>query len=321
MGRCVVSDNFDGVRGNAGLIDRLRQTLSGGFAGGAYVFCGGEGTGKKTVAEAFAKALQCEGDGSACCACLSCRVLKSGNHPDVVRVIGSNKKSIGVEDVRDQAYSFMCLKPFRYRYQIVIIDKAETLTPNAQNALLKKMEEPSGYGIIMLLASRIGALLPTVLSRCVVLRLNQLSEAEMAEALTFEGAKPEAASFCAKYSGGSLGIAKRLALTGDFEQMRLLASEIAERTPEADILGALAMYRRVAAWKEQIQRLLDMLYLCFHDRIVGRCAGQKDKISLARLFDGAEAVRRAKASLEGNGNFQMSIEAMLLAICGRSVNQ
>lgn len=229
-------------------------------------------------AKTFAKALQCEGRGTQepnpCGACLSCRVFNSGNHPDVFFVKPLKTKAIGVEDVRTQIVLPMSEKPFRYKYKIFITDKE--LTPAAQNALLKTIEEPASFGMFIFLAEGLELFLPTVLSRAVTIKL-----------------------------GGS----KVLAEPNEIEEMQKLASSTAAGVYGMDIAGVFGLYGQFEKWKESIQLLLDMLYKCYHDKLNMSENLQADLLSL-------EAISTAKKDLYHNGNFQMAIELMLLKMTG-----
>jgi DNA polymerase III delta prime subunit len=244
----------------------------------AYIIEGTSDT--LAAANAYAKALQCEGDAgqAACGACLSCRVFESGNHPDVLYVTGAKTSSVGVDDVRGQIIAQMASKPFMYRYKIFIIDKAETLTPAAQNALLKTIEEPAPYGVFLLLANQVENMLPTVVSRCVVVR-----EKETA------------------------------ALFGNHdEDLTALARDIINKTGtrQADILQALGLYKLIEPYKESkesVQTLLDMLYMEY-----GRLIRGGDY----RLTAAAKAVAAAKEALSQNANLQLAIEVLMLRLNG-----
>jgi UDP-N-acetylenolpyruvoylglucosamine reductase len=127
----------------------------------AYIFEGEDTAAVKKAASEFAKEFNCQHrEGEAPCnKCTSCRTFQSGNHPDTFYVAATETKSIGVGDVRAQVIDEMATRPFSYRYKVFIIDKAETLTPAAQNALLKTMEEPAPFGVFLLLADKMEAML------------------------------------------------------------------------------------------------------------------------------------------------------------------
>ena len=236
-------------------------------------------TGVYHYANQYAKTLQClQSTREACGTCISCRVFDSGNHPDTLYIQGSKPNSIGVDDVREQLISQMSSKPFRYKYKIFIIDKAETLTPSAQNALLKTIEEPAPFGVFLLLTSQLEAMLPTVVSRCVVVK--------------YRAEQPE-----------------MLNKTDEAEETLLF--DLITSAHEQDILGAMALYKRFEPYKENkesLQRVLDKLYTAY-----GRRLRSTGSAACARAI---QAITQAKQILAQNGNFQLTIELMLLQIAG-----
>ena len=240
---------------------RLAKAVSA--PGHAYILAGDGDL--LSVAKSFAKALQCDDadNGISCGQCLSCRVFESGNHPDVIYVKATKTKAIGVDDVRSQIVLPMSEKPFRYRYKIFIID--QVLTPQAQNALLKTIEEPASFGIFLFLTESLELYLPTVLSRCIALKMNE-NEAEVSD------------------------------------EMRQFAVSVANRVYNMDILDVFSLYTQFEKWKDSIQVLLDELYISFRNQL------PDNREALTRL----DAIASAKKALQQNGNFQMTIEAMLL---------
>lgn len=330
--------SFEMLAGHEAAAARMRQAVADGKVGHAYIISGEKGIGKHTLAAAFAKTLQCEEtrsrlpDGGrlpdACGVCLSCRVFESGNHPDVIYVVGTKTKSIGVDDVRDQIIRPMNVKPFRYRYKIFIVGEAETLTPAAQNALLKTMEEPAPYGIFMLLAAHTHAFLPTILSRCVLYKLSPLPDAAVTGVLAAQNISDDDARFYTAFARGNIGRALALSSSEEFRQMREFALDMVRHIQKTDIIGTFALYKRFEKWKESVQTLLDMLYLCCRDLIVYKGSGdtkwitQTDAVRLLgavaeetplpALFSAADAVSRARRALQQNANFQLTIEMMLV---------
>ena len=136
------------------------------------------------IANTFAKALQCEGEKRPCDSCKSCHAFNHGNHPDVIYFQPlKNGKTYTIEDVREQLLETVDLKPFQYEKKIYIIEKADTLNIQSQNALLKTLEEPPAHAVFLLLAERAEAFLPTILSRVVVMKIRPLSAETIADYL------------------------------------------------------------------------------------------------------------------------------------------
>ncbi|MCL2363506.1 MAG: hypothetical protein FWC71_02455 [Defluviitaleaceae bacterium] len=248
-----------------------------GRVGHAYLMEGR--TGLLEAANAFAKALNCLNGGEvACDTCISCRVLDSGNHPDTFYVTATKTIAIGVEDVRHQVVAEMATRPFRYKYKVFIIDKAETMTPAAQNALLKTIEEPAPYGVFLLLTKELELMLETVLSRCVIIKVNE---------------------------NGQPGALQR----ETDEAHMALAQEVIENAHKLDILGALMLYKKFEPLKESKESavaLLDMLYERYGTLV--------RQTQAEYAFRATRAITQTKDLLSQNGNYQLAIEIMLLKI-------
>ena len=257
-----------------------------GAIGHAYILEGGLPN-RLDIGRAFAKRLNCQGLAdattgqlNACDECLSCRVFESGNHPDIFFVSGTKATGIGVDDARDQIVSKMATQPFKYKYKIFIVDKAQTLTPAAQNALLKTIEEPAPYGVFLFLAEHVHTLLPTLLSRCVLVKLGETVNIPDAEA-------------------------------------QALAEEVASTIAGMDILETMGLYRRFEPYKESresIANLLDMIYLAYARRITHAAAASEGIQKI--WYDSITAIQHTKQILAQNGNFQLAIEIMLLKLSG-----
>ncbi|MDO4531864.1 MAG: DNA polymerase III subunit delta, partial [Bacillota bacterium] len=164
---------FQEIRGNASLVNQLKTAAKSGRVSHAYLFIGGAGAGKRLIANTFAKALQCEGEGEKPCGhCKSCLSFDHKNHPDIIYFQALEKPpNYRIDDVRKQIMETVDLKPFQYDKKIYIIEKADTLNVQSQNALLKTLEEPPAHAVFLLLAERAEGFLPTILSRVVTMKL------------------------------------------------------------------------------------------------------------------------------------------------------
>ncbi|MDR1558527.1 MAG: DNA polymerase III subunit delta' [Clostridiales bacterium] len=322
--------SFSEIIGMDSIIGSLRSSIQSGRVSHAYVFDGQAGMGKSTLAKALAKTLQCEAGGTdACGSCVSCRTFESGNHPDIFNVI-TDKKSIGVDDIRDQVIKPMETRPYRYRYKIFIIGGADTMTMAAQNALLKTIEEPAPYGLFLLLSENYNAFLPTVISRCVVFRLKPLSEENVANYLTGKDISEDQARFYSGFSQGNIGRALRLSSSQAFTEMRETVVSLTQALRRLDMPEIFARFHVLETYKEDIQELLDLLMLWYRDVIImketdnARFLIQPDKkneiyaeaqaTDLSCLYKKFDAIWQAKRNLKQNGNFQLTLEMMLLSL-------
>ena len=154
----------------------LREEMHSSRIVHAYLFTGPAGTGKSTLADICAKALLCRAPGGRPCGvCPSCKQFESGNHPDFIRI--EPDKSISVDVIRD-VIARLGVKPYEGGRHVAVIRQADKMTPQAQNALLKTLETPPGEDVFFLVASNMTALLPTIISRCRVVRFHYLEEHE-----------------------------------------------------------------------------------------------------------------------------------------------
>ena len=166
---------FQDIPGQEHIKDHFQKAISNKKISHAYILSGESGMGHKLLAEAFALTLLCEsGRTVPCLTCHSCKQVLSGNHPDLIYVIHEKPASIGVDDIRKQINDTIMIRPYSSQYKIYIVDEAEKMTIQAQNALLKTIEEPPSYVIIILLTTNQNTFLPTILSRCIQLKLKPL---------------------------------------------------------------------------------------------------------------------------------------------------
>ena len=231
---------FRDVIGHRRLIDLLARAVARESLPPSLILAGPDGIGKRLVAVATAQALNCTNSEvrqqktalDACGGCSSCLRIARGIHPDVLIVQPGDNGNIRIEQVReviDQA----SYRPFEGRRRVVIIDQAETLMPQAQNALLKTLEEPPSASVFMLVTSRPDALLPTVLSRCPRLRFRPLHAGDVAAAMIKRGRPEPEARAVAALADGSIGRALE-ASGGALVQARNVAEKVLTQAAETD---------------------------------------------------------------------------------------
>lgn len=156
--------------------------------------------------------------------CRSCRQAESGNHPDIIRITHEKPNSISVDEIREQLVNDVQIKPYSSRYKIYIIPEAEKMTVQAQNALLKTIEEPPAYAIILFLTTNASSLLQTILSRCVVLNMKPVSDRQVKNYLMEHVQIPDyQADICVAFSHGNIGKAVELASSDNFNEIKAAA--------------------------------------------------------------------------------------------------
>ena len=231
---------FSNVIGHRRLLALLSRAIARDTLPPALLLAGPAGVGKRRVAMAIARALNClepratsEFERDACGKCASCRRIERGMHPDVIVIEPGDTGSIKIEGVRD-VIDRAGYRPFEGRRRVVIIDEADALVIPAQNALLKTLEEMPAASIFLLVSSIPDALLPTVLSRCPRLRFGPLSPPEVAQALVrdhkYSEADARAAAADADGSSGRALAGAAAALT----EARADARRLLERSARTD---------------------------------------------------------------------------------------
>lgn len=318
---------FEEIRGNTPLVEQLRRSAASGRSSHAYLFLGGAGAGKRLIANTFAKALQCEGTHRPCDSCKSCHAFNHGNHPDVIYFQPlKNGKTYTIEDVREQLLETVDLKPFQYEKKIYIIEKADTLNIQSQNALLKTLEEPPAHAVFLLLAERAEAFLPTILSRVVVMKIRPLSAETVADYLMQAGHTAEESHILSAYAQGRIGQALELVADEGFREMRQDILGKLEALPSMSEGDAYLLAKDLESYKNDL-RFLDIMELWYRDLLTAKSLReegyliQKDKKDAifraakepaAALAKKAAAVRTARMRLAQNANFRLTMEVMLM---------
>ena len=318
---------FEEIRGNTPLVEQLRRSAASGRSCHAYLFLGGAGAGKRLIANTFAKALQCEGEKRPCDSCKSCHAFNHGNHPDVIYFQPlKNGKTYTIEDVREQLLETVDLKPFQYEKKIYIIEKADTLNIQSQNALLKTLEEPPAHAVFLLLAERAEAFLPTILSRVVVMKIRPLSAETIADYLMQAGHLAEESHILSAYAQGRIGQALELVEDEGFREMRQDILGKLEALPSMSEGEAYLLAKDLEGYKNDL-RFLDIMELWYRDLLTAKSLReegyliQRDKKDAifraakepaALLAKKAAAVRTARMRLAQNANFRLTMEVMLM---------
>lgn len=321
--------DFEDVVGHEQLVWHLQNAIRQKKVSHAYLFCGETGSGKRLIAEAFAKTLLCEEGGiTACGKCKSCRQAESGNHPDL-KVVVREKASLGVKEIREQVTSDAQIKPYNSNYKVYLIDEAEKMTEEAQNALLKTIEEPRSYAVFLILADRQELLLPTILSRCITLSLYPVAAEKIRRFLMEKRGVPDyLAESAAVFSGGLVGRAVRYAESEAFLEQRNEVLHLVKSIDEMTMAEVMETVKLFAAHKEVVREYLELMLLWYRDVLLLKAAGEEDallfrdekeavlaqaeKRSFENLQGIVDAIEQVKQRLKSNVNFENTVELLLL---------
>lgn len=324
--------NFKNIIGHEQIIQHMSAALKSKKISHAYIFEGPNGSGKNMLATAFAKALECEaGYGDSCGMCRSCHQMETGNQPDVKWLTHEKPMTISVDDVRQQLNADMVIKPYSSKYKIYIVDEAEKMNEQAQNALLKTIEEPPEYGIIMLLTNNLEAMLPTILSRCITFHLKPVNQEKIVELLTKEYGVPDYnARISAAFSQGIVGKAIQMASSDDFNDLQYQVRHIVKNVHDMDVYELVEKVKQMSAYKTDINDVIDMIMVWYRDVLILKVTKDANTIvykdeyrslmeqakrsSYEGLNEIINALERAKARLAANVNFDIAMEMMLLAM-------
>lgn len=298
----------------------------------AYLFQGEEGVGKEALARTFAAGLQCQSESTdkPCKECVSCRQMESGNQPDVIWVT-REKASLGVDEIREQLCNTMDIKPFSSPYKIYLVPEAEKMTEAAQNALLKTIEEPPEYGVVILMTSNISALLPTIQSRCLTMEFRPLSTAVVESYVKEHCQVPDyQARASAAFAQGNLGKAMRYAKSEDFIERKDHIISLLRHVEQMDLSEMLAVIKDLGTRKDEVRDYIDLMVLWYRDVLLFKATKDINQLlfqdeasyisreashrSYEKIEEILQAFEKAKVRLRANVNFDITMELMLLTL-------
>lgn len=324
--------SFKDVVGHKDIINYIRSAVTENKVSHAYILNGERGSGKKMLASLFATTLLCEKQGpDPCNECHSCRQAESGNHPDIIRVTHEKPNTISVEDIRRQVNEDIQIRPYQGPYKIYIIAEADLMTVQAQNALLKTIEEPPAYAVILLLAENAEALLPTITSRCVMLKLRNIRDTLIRKYLMETMHVPDyKADMCTAFAQGNMGRAIMLASSDHFNEIREEAVQLLKYINEMDISEITKAIRKINTYKLEINDYLDIIMIWYRDVLLYKATKDMDKVvfkdqityiqerAKKSSYEGIELIleslEKAKTRLRANVSFDLVMELLLLTI-------
>lgn len=306
----------------------------------AYIIEGDKGSGKKMLAFAFSKILQCETrqkteEERACNQCESCIQMENKDHPDVIWVSHEKAGVISVGEIREQVVNTVDIMPYKGPYKIYIIDEAEKMNVAAQNAILKTIEEPPEYAIIFLLTTNRGAFLDTILSRCILLEMKPVS-GKMIERYLGERYKipEEEAEFASGFSLGNIGKAESIILSEEFRELKDLTLDILRYIHEIESYEIADKVKEYKKYKAQIDDFFDIFLMWFRDILLLKAdtspnkdiarrkiifkneyislRKQADKLKMDSIDYIINRINRARIRIKSNVNFDAALELLIV---------
>lgn len=316
---------MDEIIGHQTTVQQLRAAARAGQPVHAYLFMGPPAIGKRTLAAAFARALNCTGGDPPCNTCRACRLIAGGRHPDVYTLEDDDR--IKIDQIRDLQQT-AALAPVEARWRVFLLSNVERATRAAANSLLKTLEEPPAHVVLLLTAIDVDALLPTVVSRCRVIPLHPLSVTQVQAALEDRwNVDAQQAALLAHLSGGRIGWA-----IAALENSAILERRQAEMDALTTVAGASRVERldvayRLSRDKDHLSDTLALWLSWWRDLMLVK-AGPADGVTnidhlrvlqsqaasyeLSQIIDTIHAIQETIHRIDANVNRQLALEALLL---------
>ena len=323
--------SFKDVLGHQRPITLLQRAIKNEKVVNSYLFLGSEGIGKKFVALQFAKALNCLGEeaerGDGCDRCSSCKKIDHALHPDVL-LIEPEGQNIKVDQVR-QLQRDLAYRPYEGKRRTCILTAADRMAPNMSNILLKTLEEPPLHTVIILLANNTRLMLPTILSRCQLIRFNPLPFPLVSNWLTeSQGLQVKEAHLLASLSEGSPG--KALEIQEEIRQIQreeLLKDWIGSKSLSPERIGSWV--GSLPSERENLLLVLEVAKTLLRDLVMMKTLGKEPHLihsdllpvmgpmatnwSLSSLLKRMEVLNQTALAIKANANTGLALEAMMLS--------
>ena len=304
---------FEKIRGQRFAKKYLSNSIKSNMISHAYMFEGPSGVGKNTMARDLATTLL--------------EMENLFNSPDYIEITPDGN-SIKIAQIR-KLQSDILVKPYK-SYKIYVIDEAQKMTVEAQNALLKTLEEPPKYAIIILITNNKESLLDTIKSRCEIIKFTPIPLVEVADYLTQIGVDKNRASLLANFSRGSMQKAIELSESEDFHIMREEVQKYVETFLTGSMLDIMDIQSSIEKYKDNITNVLDLLVNYFRDIMMVKenvdssmiinldrlvfIKNMSTKITYSQLSKIIDIIEETKNKLRSNCNFNISIQVMTLNI-------
>ena len=320
---------FTDIIGQEHIKENLQNAIRTKKVSHAYIINGEKSSGKEFIAKVFAMALQCErNETEGCMECHSCKQALSGNQPDIIYLRHEKPNTISVDDIRRQVNQDIAIKPYASPYKIYIIDEAEKMNQQAQNALLKTIEEPPAYAVILLLTANVDVFLPTIRSRCVTLSLKAVPNSQIREFLMREYQAPDyKADICTAFAQGNVGKAIQLAESEDFNEMKKAVLQLLKEVRRMELHEMIDAIKELGVYKLVINDCFDLMMVWYRDVLLYKATSDANLLIFREevhdikrqasqsSYEGIgiiiQSLETAKHRLDANVNFDLTMELLL----------
>ena len=289
---------FQNILGNDKIKNLLQESVNNNKVSHSYLFVGKSGIGKKMIAKEFAKAILCLGDNKYCDNCKSCLEFDGQNNPDFF-IVEPDGNTIKIDQIRNMQKGVQ-EKPIISRSKVYIIDNADFMTKEAQNALLKTLEEPPEFVTINLIGENENEFLTTIKSRCMIIHFNSISDSDMEKYLQ-ENYNMNVTSNMLDVFQGSIGKAIELK---DKQEEYLIIEQAIENIEKEDLIDLIKKLDILYTSKDEIFDMLDYINIILLKK-------SKENV---KYTDCIKIVENTKRRIDQNANYDMSIDNMLFNI-------
>lgn len=292
--------NFNHIIGNNDTKELLNKSLETKNLVHSYMFIGPDGIGKSLFAKGLAKMILCEADEKACGNCSSCIKFDSGNHPDFVFVDSEDSKNIKIGQIRLMQEN-IAEKPIVSSNKVFVINNSDLMTTEAQNCLLKTLEEPPEYATIILIASNESKLLNTIKSRCTKISFKKLTDDDLKNYAESHNLNINL-NLLPVYDGS---VAKLIALSNESDLYNSL-DDILDSLENKNIIDIWNNSEILYKSKDNISNILDYFNIVFLNKL--------RKTDDTKYINAVKFVETTKKRLSANANYDMCIDNLLLQL-------
>ena len=330
----MYDNGFNKIIGNELIKNQLKSAIRTGSIRHSYMLVGEKGMGKKTMAEAFLLELFCKEEDESkrpCLTCPECKKILSNNHPDVIYITHEKPAVISVDEVREQLIDTIDIRPYEGGYKVYVIPEADKMTVQAQNAILKTLEEPPEYAVILLLVNDDRKLLDTVRSRVIRENLRPLTDKVIKEYLSERLHKSsDMTDICVAFSKGNLGRAIELCESESFTEWYQRIMKILKNLGKMDSTDMHIELSKLLTECPDINEALDLLELWYRDLTMFTVTkdinslvfkGERKALMNAASLSSYDGIQRIFAAIEkcrqriaANVSPELALELLLLSM-------
>mgnify|MGYP002581164177 CR=1 FL=1 len=290
---------FEKIIGNDIIKEQLKKSINNNQISHSYLFVGIEGIGKKMLATELAKAILCLNDNKYCNNCKSCVEFDGNNNPDFL-YIEPDGNSLKIEQIREMQKKVV-EQPIISKNKVYIIDNADLMTREAQNCLLKTLEEPPEFVTIILIGSNESNFLSTIKSRCTILRFENIEPSKIEKYLKEKFGIQEVPKSIIEAANGSIGKAE---LLKDKQELYIAIDTVLENIEKMDLIDTLKNADIIYKSQDEKNEILEYINIKFLKKA-------KENLKYLKCID---IVEETKKRIKANSNYNMSIDNMLISI-------